>query len=258
MYKGVKTVNNAAPRNNYPPSLNYSSAPPRQWGGRGGYSGGWGRTRTSATGANDTPLGTPKNNSPLPSPALTPKAPPSPEVSKSTQPTVAEVPEKKEKKRKSEGKHLGPSEEPVSKKAKIVEDSEAVDRVLPLGDGKEKKKSKREKNVEVEGVHHEKRNKAEAEISTGEQVKERKERKEKKKSKEGENTEEIQAADKSEKRKRKKEGKLHGETKEKEDGVCIDPPLTTVVGEEKSSKKRKDKREKKEKKSKRASSVSSQ
>ena len=59
----------SAPRNNYPPSMN-GSVPQRQFGyggrGRGGGRGGWGQPRTVATGANDTPLGTPARSTPTP------------------------------------------------------------------------------------------------------------------------------------------------------------------------------------------------
>lgn len=89
------------------------SVPPRQLGGgyagRGG--GGWGRPRSVATGANDTPLGTPTRSSPLPTP-VTAESPPAPKENddavKNTHSSVAAektrgVAEKgkKEKKRKS-------------------------------------------------------------------------------------------------------------------------------------------------------------
>jgi cell growth-regulating nucleolar protein len=84
------------------------SVPPRQlgggYGGRG--RGGWGQPRSVATGANDTPLGTPTRSSPLPTPvtALQPalkgsddavKAPPTVEV-----PRAQDLSEKKKKEQK--------------------------------------------------------------------------------------------------------------------------------------------------------------
>lgn len=98
----------SAPRNNYPPRPVEPAPPP---GGRGGYfGGGYGRMRSSATGANDTPLGTPTRNSPVSPPAPVSKAPvPKTPVVQVKKPTVQAVetpmssPEKtkKDKKRKS-------------------------------------------------------------------------------------------------------------------------------------------------------------
>jgi cell growth-regulating nucleolar protein len=87
------------------------SVPPQQLGGgyggrgRGGGGGGWGRPRTVATGANDTPLGTPTRSSPLPTPVQTPHSAPKRSDDAVKQPLA--VPQdlqdkmKKEKKRKS-------------------------------------------------------------------------------------------------------------------------------------------------------------
>ncbi|KII92634.1 hypothetical protein PLICRDRAFT_479012 [Plicaturopsis crispa FD-325 SS-3] len=113
LYKGPKIAQQQQnqktvappPRNNYPP-LAPSAPPPAQGGGGYGRQG-WGRPpRVSATGANDTPLGTPKNT-PLGTPknmsppAQTP-APPAPKPAPSAPAPVEHKPVEQKKKKEKE------------------------------------------------------------------------------------------------------------------------------------------------------------
>jgi len=90
LYNGPKT-SAPAPRNNYPP-LPASEPMPASNGG------GWGRSygrqnigRPRVTGANDTPLGTPKRLSPVPPPSAL--KPPPPPITNGTNKDVAKVPD---------------------------------------------------------------------------------------------------------------------------------------------------------------------
>jgi len=82
LYKGPRT-GESAPKNNYPPQPTSDPYPgsSSSWGrggfggrggrgGRGGFGGrgGWGQPSARATGANDTPLGTPNRRSPVTQP----------------------------------------------------------------------------------------------------------------------------------------------------------------------------------------------
>ncbi|KAK0448704.1 hypothetical protein EV421DRAFT_1479658 [Armillaria borealis] len=66
VYKGPKT----APKNHYPPPDSAPAPSPQssrgsfRGRGRGGYNNGWGRPQVPGTGANGTPLGTPKGSPP--------------------------------------------------------------------------------------------------------------------------------------------------------------------------------------------------
>ncbi|KAG6919360.1 hypothetical protein DXG01_006909 [Tephrocybe rancida] len=271
LYKGPKTVA-PAPRNNYPPQ---PPAPTPQWGssGRGGFGGrgrggrgGWGQVRTSATGANDTPLGTPTppvGASPAPStpqpvaiqaPVKAPQPAPVPE--KAAPSTSGE--KKKDKKRKAEDI----SDETTSKKAKVVEDSPmdstSASPIKVKKDKKDKGKKKEssedvEMSAPVEGTKKKsKKDKKEKKGDTEDAEEGRKSKKEKKE-KAGD-AEALAAVDgesseKSKKKKRKQEGEAGGN---KGEDAAQSP------GKKEKKKKEKKEKEKGEKERKRASSVSVQ
>ncbi|KAG6817498.1 hypothetical protein H0H87_008123 [Tephrocybe sp. NHM501043] len=269
LYKGPKTAA-PAPRNNYPPQ---PPAPAPQFGsGRGGYGGrgrgrggrgGWGQARSSATGANDTPLGTPTLHvvaSPAPTPVKAPE--PAPEPAKAAPSTSDE--KKKDKKRKADDI----SDVTTSKKAKIAEEpSKEVTSAEKTKKKEKKEKGKKKENsedIEMSGPGEETKSKKEKKKDVVENVeatisvelvttKSKKEKKEKKK----DVVEKVEATISVElvtakSKKEKKEKKEKAKERKGEDVIEADPST-----EKREKKDKKDKSEKKEKKErKRASSIS--
>jgi len=148
LYKGPKTgQDTSAPRNNYPKSAVSTTTynPAGGNGGYGGYRNGSGRgrpqfQRNNATGANDTPLGTPARMSPVSTPPPTTVKAPSHAQINDTGKADEQRKEKKSKKQKKE-------------KEKVLDAKE--------GDEKPEKKKKRKSLVLAESAEGEVKDPAE-------------------------------------------------------------------------------------------------
>ncbi|KAJ7177950.1 hypothetical protein C8R46DRAFT_1328868 [Mycena filopes] len=147
-------------KSSYPPRPAAPDTGVRNWtaGGRGGRGGGWRAPRTGATGANDTPLGTPTRTSPLPSPlAAAPTLPalvlPKKVVVVETPKPAAPTPDKKDKKEKKAEKEKEKKEKEKKNAAATAESAPAPDAesstAAAEGDAKARRKQLRQEATEL-------------------------------------------------------------------------------------------------------------
>ncbi|KAF9073659.1 autophagocytosis associated protein [Rhodocollybia butyracea] len=257
LYKGPKT----GPQNHYPaqapqnPPQNGNSSfrgSSRGRGRGGGQGGGWGRqSYNSATGANDTPLGTPRYSPSEPVEKFvqqtTPEVVPATSSSSSDQTTETES-KKKEKKRKSIGADDAQDEHRPNKKSK-TEEGEST----PSEDAKKKKRSSEEKEEKRKQKEAKKLAKAAAAAESASvegsadvgmiDVKESKEEKKKRRKSKGEDgPKENQVTAEEDKKKRKKQ------EKETEEGKVTETKEERKQRKAKEAKEKESKEEKKQRK----------